>query len=57
MKGTMELSLESVRFFDLRRWGMLDAAMGAAGRSGFSADKHAYFPVPLSEVQANTLID
>jgi hypothetical protein len=54
---TMELSLESVRFFDLRRWGMLDQAMQAAGRSGFSAAEHSYFPVPLSEIQANTLID
>ncbi|SHJ38491.1 Starch-binding associating with outer membrane [Arenibacter nanhaiticus] len=54
---TMELTLESTRFFDLRRWGMLDAAMSAAGRSGFDASKHSYFPVPLSEIQANTAID
>ncbi|NKI25471.1 RagB/SusD family nutrient uptake outer membrane protein [Arenibacter sp. 6A1] len=54
---TMELTLESTRFFDLRRWGMLDAAMAAAGRSGFDASKHSYFPVPLSEIQANTAID
>lgn len=54
---TMELSLESVRFFDLRRWGMLDSAMNEAGRSGFNATQHSYFPVPLSEIQANTAID
>ncbi|UNY99803.1 RagB/SusD family nutrient uptake outer membrane protein [Zhouia spongiae] len=50
---TMELTLESTRFFDLRRWGKLDEAMQAAGRTGFSADKHSYFPVPLTEIQAN----
>jgi hypothetical protein len=54
---TMELTLESTRFFDLRRWGMLDQAMQAAGRSGFSAAQHAYLPVPLSEIQANPKID
>lgn len=54
---TMELTLESVRFFDLRRWGMLDQAMSAAGRSGFSAATHSYLPVPLSEIQANSAID
>ncbi len=54
---TMELMLESSRFFDLRRWGMLDQAMQAAGRSGFSAAEHSYLPVPLSEIQANSKID
>jgi len=54
---TMELTLESTRFFDLRRWGMLDQAMQAAGRSGFSAAEHSYLPVPLSEIQANSKID
>ncbi len=54
---TMELTLESTRFFDLRRWGMLDAAMNTAGRSGFDATTHSYFPIPLSEIQANTAID
>lgn len=50
---TMELTLESERFFDLRRWGILDTAMQAAGRTGFNASEHAYFPIPLSEIQAN----
>ncbi|WP_417368787.1 RagB/SusD family nutrient uptake outer membrane protein [Gelidibacter japonicus] len=54
---TMELTLESVRFFDLRRWNMLDQAMQAAGRSNFSAASHAYFPIPLSEIQTNSAID
>ena len=54
---TMELTLESVRFFDLRRWGMLDQAMQDAGRSSFNSATHAYLPVPLSEINANPNID
>lgn len=54
---TMELTLESERFFDLRRWGMLDEAMQAAGRTNFSAANNSYFPVPLTEIQSNTAID
>jgi len=54
---TMELTLESTRFFDLRRWGMLDQAMQAAGRSGFNSAAHAYLPIPLIEVQSNSAID
>lgn len=54
---TMELTLESVRFFDLRRWNMLDQAMQAAGRNNFSAASHAYLPIPLSEIQTNSAID
>jgi hypothetical protein len=50
---TMEFQLESSRFFDLRRWGMLDAAMNAAGRSLNSAN-HDYLPVPLSEIKNNS---
>ncbi|PCI06301.1 MAG: RagB/SusD family nutrient uptake outer membrane protein [Flavobacteriaceae bacterium] len=54
---TMEFTLETSRFYDLRRWGMLDAAMQAAGRTGFSAANHAYYPVPLSEINSNSKID
>ncbi|AUC86292.1 RagB/SusD family nutrient uptake outer membrane protein [Polaribacter sp. ALD11] len=53
---TMEFQLESSRFFDLRRWGMLDAAMNAAGRSLNSAN-HAYLPVPLTEVKNNSEVN
>ncbi|MEO5788065.1 MAG: RagB/SusD family nutrient uptake outer membrane protein [Gelidibacter sp.] len=53
---TMELTLESVRFFDLRRWGLLDQAMQAAGRTNFNAASHAYLPIPLSEIQTNSQI-
>ncbi|OSY86837.1 hypothetical protein WH52_14550 [Tenacibaculum holothuriorum] len=54
---TMELSLESVRFFDLRRWGMLDQAMQAAGRTNFNATNHSYLPIPLSEINNNNAVN
>jgi hypothetical protein len=54
---TMELTLESTRFFDLRRWGMLDQVMQAAGRNSFNSAEHAYLPVPLIEIQSNSAID
>ncbi|CAL2095569.1 RagB/SusD family nutrient uptake outer membrane protein [Tenacibaculum sp. 190524A02b] len=54
---TMELTLESVRFYDLRRWGMLDNAMNASGRTGFSSASHAYLPVPLSEINNNNEVN
>lgn len=50
----MEFTLESSRFYDLRRWGLLAQNMQAAGRS-FSADK-AYYPLPLKETLNNPLI-
>lgn len=53
---TMELTLESVRFFDLRRWGLLEEAMNEAGRTGFNVNEHSYLPIPLSEIQTNTEI-
>ncbi len=54
---TMELTLESTRFNDLRRWGILDSAMQTAGRTGFNASQHSYLPVPLSEIQTNDLVN
>ena len=54
---TMEFTLESFRFYDLRRWGMLDSAMSAAGRDKFNAGNHAYYPVPLDEINANSKVD
>lgn len=50
----MEFTLESSRFYDLRRWGLLTQNMQAAGRS-FSADK-AYYPLPLKETLNNPLV-
>lgn len=50
---TMEFTLESSRFYDLRRWGMLQQKMQDAGRT-FSPDK-SYYPLPLKETQNNPL--
>ncbi|MDR6784112.1 hypothetical protein ABIE26_002499 [Pedobacter africanus] len=47
----MEFTLESSRFYDLRRWGLLAQNMQAAGRK-FTADK-AFYPIPLKEVVNN----
>jgi hypothetical protein len=54
---TMEFQLESSRFFDLRRWGVLDAAMSAAGRTGFSSTTNGYFPIPLTEIRNNSQVN
>lgn len=48
----LEFPLENWRWYDLRRWGKLDRAMKAAGRTGFTPDK-AFYPVPLTEVNSN----
>lgn len=49
----IEFPLENFRWYDLRRWGKLGEAMQNAGRSGFSQDKNAFFPIPLTEINAN----
>ncbi|NSL90975.1 RagB/SusD family nutrient uptake outer membrane protein [Chitinophaga solisilvae] len=48
----MELTMEGSRYYDLRRWGLLETNMKEAGR-GYSADK-AYYPLPKSEVDNNS---
>lgn len=53
----IEFPLENFRWYDLRRWGKLPAAMKAAERTGFSVDEHAYYPVPLTEINANELLN
>lgn len=40
----VEFTLENSRFYDLRRWGKLDEAMKADGRTGFSASTHSFLP-------------
>lgn len=47
----MEFTLEGNRFYDLRRWGLLEKSMKDAGRS-YSSDK-AFYPVPLKETINN----
>lgn len=52
----IEFPLENFRWYDLRRWGKLAEAMRAAGRDGFKAE-HAFYPVPLTEINSNDLIN
>lgn len=47
----MEFTLESSRFYDLRRWGLLTQNMQEAGRN-FTPDK-AFYPLPLKETINN----
>mgnify|MGYP003029680658 FL=1 len=53
----VEFTLENSRFYDLRRWGKLDEAMKADGRTGFSASTHSFLPIPLMEIQTNNEIN
>lgn len=49
----IEFPLENYRWYDLRRWGRLSSALQAAGRAGFNEDKNAFYPTPLTELNAN----
>ncbi len=53
----LEFPLENLRWYDLRRWGKLPEAMQAAGKTNFNMEKHAFYPVPTDEVNANGMID
>lgn len=53
----IEFALENFRWYDLRRWDSLAKAMQAAGRTNFSIEKNAFYPVPLTEINSNELID
>ena len=48
----IEFPLENWRWYDLRRWGKTAQALQAAGRPGYD-DSKAFYPVPLTEVNAN----
>lgn len=49
----LEFPLENFRWYDLRRWGKLSEAMQKAGRSNFRESIHSFYPVPLTEINAN----
>jgi hypothetical protein len=56
----VEFFREGLRFFDLRRWGLLEqeiANSDKAGKENFNLAKHAYFPIPQSELDTNPLIE
>ncbi|MFV0269427.1 MAG: RagB/SusD family nutrient uptake outer membrane protein [Draconibacterium sp.] len=54
----VEFAKEGVRFYDLRRWGMLEEALQEQDpiRAQNFMAKHYYFPLPNKEVQNNPLL-
>ena len=49
----IEFPLENLRWYDLRRWGKLEEAMKAANRNNFVLEKHAFYPIPMKEINSN----
>lgn len=52
----LEFPLENWRWYDLRRWGKLEEAMKENNRRNFSYEKHAFYPIPLVELNSNKSI-
>lgn len=52
----LEFPLENWRWYDLRRWGKLEEAMKNNNRRNFSYEKHAFYPIPLVELNSNKSI-
>jgi hypothetical protein len=46
----VELAMEHERFFDIVRWGIAQAAMGAAGKSNFSSSRDGLLPIPQTQI-------
>lgn len=54
----IEFFREGERFYDLRRWGLLEEALKNADPlrySYFDKERHYYLPIPEKELQTNTL--
>lgn len=52
----LEFAREGVRFYDLKRWGLLQQEITSSdkeGRQSYNPTKHEYFPIPQSELNAN----
>lgn len=55
----VEFARENHRFYDLKRWGLLQqevANSDKVGRQFFVPGKHDYFPIPQNEINSNQLI-
>ncbi len=48
-----ELYLEGKRFYDLKRWGLLEQKVEADRDVDVKIPKHLYFPIPQKELDAN----
>jgi hypothetical protein len=56
----IEFAREGYRFYDLRRWGLLQTEITNSdkqGRQNFNPSLHEYFPIPQSEVDSNPNIN
>lgn len=56
----IELFREGHRFYDLKRWGLLEQEIknsDKVGREFFDPARHAYFPIPQNELNTNPNIE
>lgn len=56
----VEFFREGLRFYDLRRWGLLEQEIAIgdkAGKENFNLAKNSYFPIPQGELDTNPLIE
>jgi hypothetical protein len=55
----IEFARENQRFYDLKRWGLLQqeiANSDKVGKQFFVPQKHDYFPIPQNEINSNPLM-
>ncbi len=56
----IEFFREGLRFYDLKRWGLLEEEImnsDKVGREFFDASRHDYFPIPQNELNTNPNIE
>ncbi len=56
----IEFFREGQRFYDLRRWGLLEQEIKDSdkeGRQFFNLSRHAFFPIPQNELNTNPNIE
>ena len=56
----VEFFREGLRFYDLKRWGLLEQEItnsDKTGREYFDPAKHDYFPIPQDEINTNPEIE
>lgn len=55
----IEFARENQRFYDLKRWGLLQSVIAASDKIGkefFVEKKHEYLPIPQAEINSNPLM-